>query len=194
MNRPTMDVHGVLAHGHGAYLALSEPYTPKDSSWCTELLLHTLHRMSAVRGADMRLFELIVQSDNTSRECKNNTVIRALGVLTCLHKVKRAELRCLMTAHSHEDVDMFFAQLLSHLETFPEPHTPSSFVQCLQQYLAKPETRPHELDKEAFLVHNVRDWLCACIIVKKFILHKYTIQDWITFNELTFNELCCKSS
>ena len=110
MSRPAMDVHGVLAHGHGAYLALSEPFTPKDSSWCCELLLHTLHRMRTIRSLDLRLFELCVQSDNTSREYKNNTVLRAIGLLTGLHKIKRGELRCLMTAHSHEDVDAFFVK------------------------------------------------------------------------------------
>ena len=158
MPRPAMDVHGILAHGHGAYLALSEPFTPKDSSWCAELLLHTLHRMVTVRGADLRLFEVCVQSDNTSRECKNNTLLRVLGVLTGLHKVKRAQLQCLMTAHSHEDIDAFFAHMLSYLESIAELHTPSACLQALREYLSRPTTRPDEPDKDAFLVHDVRDW------------------------------------
>ena len=158
MNRPAMDVHGVLAHGHGAYLALSEPFTPKDSSWCTELLLHTLHRMRTIRGLDLRLFEVVIQSDNTSRECKNNSVLRAVGLLTGLHKIKRAELRCLMTAHSHEDVDSFFAHMLSFVEQRKEIHVPQAFVQTLKDYLSKPETRPQEEDKDAFMVHDIRDW------------------------------------
>ena len=158
MNRPAMDVHGILAHGHGAYLALSEPFTPKDSSWCTELFLHTLHRMQTRRGADLRQFEVCVQSDNTSRECKNNSLLRVIALLTGLHKVKRGELRCLMTAHSHEDVDSFFAHMLSHVECHKELHTPGSFLRVLNTYLGRPETRPNEPDTDAFMVHDIRDW------------------------------------
>ena len=67
--RPAMDVHGVLAHGYGVLLALSEPFTPKDSSWCADLLIHTIHRVAS-QGHDVRNMEIFIQADNTSREVK----------------------------------------------------------------------------------------------------------------------------
>ena len=156
--RPAMDVHGVLAHGFGMFLALSEPFTPKDSSWCSELLMHTLHRVAS-RGHDVRTMEIFIQADNTSREVKNNTVTRLAALLTGAHRAARVEVRCLMKGHSHEDLDQFFSSIATLIESHRELHSPDQFVQMLNRYLQQPEVRPHEgADKAAFMVHQVRDW------------------------------------
>lgn len=70
--RPSMDFSAMISHGHCLLFALSEPWVKKDSSWCSELLCHSLNLLSA-RGLDLRSTEVCLQADNTSRECKNNT-------------------------------------------------------------------------------------------------------------------------
>ena len=156
--RPAMDTHGVICHGVGAFLALSEPFTAKDSSWCCDLLLHALHRAS-ISGRDLRQFEICMQADNTSRECKNNTLLRLMALLCGTSKIKRAECRFLMSGHSHEDLDQWFSTIASLIEASAELHTPQEFISLLASHLAKGTTRPHEPDKAAFMVHSVRDWL-----------------------------------
>ena len=156
--RPALDVHGIIAHGYGVFLALSEPMTPKDSSWCAELLFHTLHRLSCA-GVDLRGFEINCQADNTSRECKNSTLMRTAAVLCAGHKIKRFQWQFLMTGHSHEDIDQFFSILCSWIESHSEVHTPDQFLNLLNILLQDPGTRPNETEKEAFIVHRVRDWI-----------------------------------
>ena len=75
--RPCLDLTCALVHGHGIYLFLSDPFLAKDSNWHTDILAYVLERLS--NKCDIRGAEILVQSDNTSREMKNNTVLRALG-------------------------------------------------------------------------------------------------------------------
>ncbi|CAL1153220.1 unnamed protein product [Cladocopium goreaui] len=130
--RPTLDMSAVICHGHHVLLCCSLPHLKKDASWCCDLICHSLHLLGA--KMDMREFEVICQSDNTSREVKNNVTARLFGTLVGLHKVKRMELRCLASGHSHEDVDQYFSAIGSEIERHQELATPDCFVQMLQAF------------------------------------------------------------
>ena len=155
--RPSIDVHGVLMHGHLAALFLSDPFAAKDSSWCTDILSHVLDELGC--SVDLRTVRLVAQSDNTCREVKNNTCLRALSYFVSTHRLHSAELRCLRTGHSHEDIDGWFSQLNSVLEANNELHTPTAFRDALDKYLQLPTTRPNEHgNKFTKIVNTVRDW------------------------------------
>ncbi|CAJ1449087.1 unnamed protein product [Effrenium voratum] len=154
--RPAMDMHCCIIHGHDVVLALSEPFLPKDSNWCSDLVSHCLHRLS--EHTDLRCCELILQCDNTTRECKNNTLMRLLSAAVGSHRLRRAELRCLQSGHSHEDVDQVFSYLASFLEAHKELHTPADFKQLLETWLSNPEVRPNEPRRVVHLVGAVRNW------------------------------------
>ena len=156
--RPCMETMGVLCHGHSAQLILTEPHVRKGSSFCADLLLHTVSKCAA-RGIDNRTVSLHIQSDNTSKETKNNTQLRLAALLTALHRVKRCDIQNLMTGHSHEDVDQWFATITAVLEAHPELHVPQDFVHCLNQYLRDPSSRPHEPERQASMVESTRDWI-----------------------------------
>ena len=64
-----------------------------------------LHILSGVPGLDLKRCELVAFGDNSSKELKNNSVLRLLGGLVQTHKIKRSELRTLESGHSHEDLD-----------------------------------------------------------------------------------------
>ncbi len=179
--RPTMDMTACICHGRYLLLALSEPWVPKDSSWCNELLLHTLHRVGT--QCDLRTSEVIIQSDNCSREVKNNTTTRMVGLLVGLHRIKRCELRFLMTGHSHEDVDAFFSNVANLIESHQELHTPDSFIRLLQTWLADKSIRPHEHVREVTRVDHVRDWPLRCKLCPWNILGSTTNSDfeWSSF-------------
>ena len=102
---------------------------------------------------------MICQSDNTSREVKNNVTARLFGTLVGLHKVKRMELRCLASGHSHEDVDQYFSAIGSEIERHQELATPDCFVQLLQAFHDREGgIRVHEPLRICQLVGATRDW------------------------------------
>lgn len=154
--RPAMDCSCVLIHGRLLLFAISEPFVPKNSSWCAELICHSLHRIAF--DCDLRRADIRLQSDNCSRETKNNTLFRLCGVLVGCRRVRRFQMDFLMTGHSHEDVDALFAVLSNAIEQRPEVHTPDAFLQLLQQWLSNDEVRPHEKTRAVLKVDQVRDW------------------------------------
>ena len=160
--RPAMDLTAVLCHGHLVLLCLSEPFVPKNSSWCSELLCHTLHQLPI----DLRSAEIFLQADNTSRECKNNSLTRLCGLLTGLHRVKRMEMRFLMTGHSHDDVDQYFSAVSNHLEQNSEVHTPQEFISVLDRWMSNRSIRPNEPKRFVYKVDQCRDWIPDLAFIK----------------------------
>ena len=128
--RPTMDLTAFIAHGRFLLLGMTEPWVPKDSSLCADLLLHCLHCLG--EQLDLRSTEVILQTDNCCREYKNNCAVRVAALLVACHKVARFESRYLMTGHSHEDVDQFFSQVANRIESSKELHSPSQFCRALE--------------------------------------------------------------
>ena len=80
MIRPKLSITGCIAHGFSLCFAISNANHPKDSSAMAELFGHMLTRLSRL---GVRLSDTIIHlvSDNTSRETKNNTLLRLLTVL-----------------------------------------------------------------------------------------------------------------
>ena len=152
--RPCMDMTTVLVHGRYVLMALSEQWVRKDSSWCAELLAYTLGRLDD----DLREAEVIIQADNCSRECKNNTLCRFGAMLVGTRRLRRYEQRFLITGHSHEDIDQYFSAVSSLIESNSELHDPQAFVRILETWLRDPSVRPNEGRREVIKVDQVRDW------------------------------------
>lgn len=157
-SRPTLDTYGLIAHGELALLAQSLPMVAKDSNFCCDVLAFVMHHLIECGRLEGRATELIIQSDNTCREVKNNSVLRQLGLWTALQKVSRAELRMLRSGHSHEDVDAWFGQLSYWLQAQTELHVPADFTKSLSNFMEKDGARPHESRKLSIAVNRVRDW------------------------------------
>lgn len=148
----------VIAHGHDMFLGLSLSGVASDSSRTVDLLARTLERFRE-RGQDLRNAEILIQGDNGPKEIKNNCVIRYLSLLVSHHKIRRAEVRTLMSGHTHEDVDAFFANVAAVLKQGAQClHTPFDYIRVLQEYLLRDDVRPNEGDSEVVLVDQVRDW------------------------------------
>lgn len=158
--RPHLNMHAVILHGKMALLATSESWLPKDSNFCVELVAHVLHTISAAEidgcRTDLRSCRVVLQSDNTCRELKNNGLLRFLGQLVGSKKLYSAELRCLRKGHTHEDIDAFFASVACAIEACQDVHLPSDFSQLLSDYLAT--ARKHEPLKKVCQVDAARDW------------------------------------
>ena len=157
-SRPHMDCTAVLAHGHLVAVAFVESHVVKGADYTCELLCYVFDKLTR-SGVDLRNYEIQVQSDNCTKECKNNSVLRLLGVLTSRRAVRCSRLQFCMSGHSHEDVDQFFGLLASFLSTKPELYTPEHFMNALTEYLSNRAVRSHEALRDVVKVECVRDWI-----------------------------------
>ena len=155
--RPTLDLTTAIAHGKGIVCALGDVRTRKDSSWSAEVVLHTLHQFAAHQ--DLRNFEVVIEADNTPRECKNNTLTRLMAFLCGSHRCRRAQLQFLQSGHSHEDIDQFFSVLSNLVERTKILETAECFRTLIEKFLKDPEQRPEEqMFREVRRVSHVRAW------------------------------------
>ena len=155
--RPTLDATCLICHGHSILVFLSPPHIPKDSSFSVEVLVHGLHMLADV-GIDARRVSLHLQADNTSREVKNNSMLRAVGALVAARRLANAKVCHLRSGHSHEDIDQFFSTLTALLETKPVAETPYDYKTILDDFFKDPTVRPLEGMRRVYVVQAVRDW------------------------------------
>ena len=156
--RPSLDCYAAILHGHGVFVTLCEPFMRKDSSFCCDVVAHVLDTFAGF--CDLRDYEVVIQSDNTSREIKNNCLTRFAGLMVGLKRCRRLELRFLQSGHSHEDCDQWFAQIANLIESRKSLQTPSDFQSMLQSWLDEGQTRPDEQRfRRVSMVSASRDWL-----------------------------------
>jgi hypothetical protein len=160
-HRPRLHVTGVIVHGYFMLFTVSESDMPKDSNSCVDTIAHCIHLL-AKSGIDMSTVELIVQADNCIREIKNNTVLRFLATMVGKRRLRRAELRCLVTGHSHEDIDQIFGHLATFIARHPTLHTPRDFIETVEKFMQQPGFRSHEPVHHVVKLDNVRDWYQSC--------------------------------
>lgn len=79
--RPRLQVTGCIIHGHALMFVVSGFDHPKDSSASAEVITHALTVVHK-SGVPLHNCHVHVQADNTSREVKNNTILRLLAALT----------------------------------------------------------------------------------------------------------------
>ena len=156
--RPTMDMVACLAHGHGVWMIPTLPHVAKDSSLTVDILTHVLHSL-AERGVDCRTVDFRLQSDNTTRETKNNVTLRWLGFMIGSHRLRRGTLSCLSTGHSHEDIDQAFSVVSNWIQREKELHVPEHFCKVLERLLADSTFRLQDCSiRKVHLVSAVREW------------------------------------
>lgn len=81
MMRPKAHITGILCHGFFFMISVSAQDLRKDSSTMCELLSHALTVLVDDFSVDLTKATILIQSDNTPRECKNNILLQWLGKL-----------------------------------------------------------------------------------------------------------------
>lgn len=173
--RPTLSVTGILNHGHSCGLYVSECFVSADSSWSCEVVSHALHTAAQDPTIDLRSCCLTVIGDNSSKEGKNNSLLRLLSGLVCTRRLKNACMMFLQSGHSHEDWDQWFSTLATHMASVENTplETPDDIVKSIQGWLDSGSTRPHEKQRWCMKVDEVRAWqlewiICFCSGVRCF--------------------------
>ncbi|CAK9044016.1 Uncharacterized protein SCF082_LOCUS25066, partial [Durusdinium trenchii] len=160
--RPTLSATGCIVHGWCCGLYMSESFMAHNSSWTSELVANCIHRLSQIPQLDLKQCELIVVGDNSSKETKNNTLLRMLSGLVAARRLKSATMCQLRAGHSHEDWDQWFSTLTTHLATTDSLHVPDDFVQSIQGWMDAGHTRPFEERKFCVKVDQTRAWMLVC--------------------------------
>lgn len=162
--RPKLVLTAALAHGYTTHLFLSSEQESHGSDAVCEMLSRTIEKVNAVCKKRGQPFprHLVIQSDNTPAQCKNQFVTAFLAVLVARFKFVTATLNFLMVGHTHEDVDQLFALILWLLVRKASFQTPSEILAFLGEQL-----RPHICQRGEELVTEmltgVRDyynWYC----------------------------------
>ena len=140
--RPCLGCTMILLHGFAALVYVSEPHLAHDSSWTCEIVSHALNVLKSQ-------FPNSDSGDNSSKELKNNSILRLLGACVSQRRLHSASLSTFLSGHSHEDIDQCFSSLATWISGQPELHTTDSFCVTIQEWLNQPSTRPHESIKQS---------------------------------------------
>ncbi|CAE7297739.1 unnamed protein product [Symbiodinium sp. CCMP2592] len=160
-NRPKLHVSGAIIHGWAVVFAVANADLPKDANFCIEILAYCLQLVSELGGtlSDMNVH---IQSDNTTREVKNNVTLRWLSGLVSAGVIRSGSVRCLRTGHSHEDIDQLFGTLSRHLASrVKSALTIADFCLHIRNFLGALK-RPSEKVSRVVQVDQTRDWKLDC--------------------------------
>jgi hypothetical protein len=114
--RPALHVQGAWAHGFGYHLAVMDADMRHDSNNNVEVVSHMLEQIfKGHKGLPMGLH---LQQDNTSRECKNQKVLKWAIKLVSLGVFRWVTLNYLTTGHTHDMLDGTFGQITVRLSKF----------------------------------------------------------------------------
>lgn len=115
--RPALHVQGIWAHGAGYQLAVSDTDFMKDTNNNCEVIARMLSTIYLRHGC--LPLGLNLQQDNTSRECKNQKMVKFAAMLVAKGVFRWVTLSYLITGHTHTNLDATYGQLtvkLSHEE------------------------------------------------------------------------------
>ncbi|CAK8988948.1 unnamed protein product [Durusdinium trenchii] len=136
LQRPRAHISALIAHGHFVLFVVSSADMPKDSNACIEVTAHALQLLS--ERLDLSRVTLNIQSDNTTREVKNNHYLRFLGMLV-----------------SHGALHWKWPHLVKKAKTAIGP---PEFKTIIETWLNKHLDRPYEAGRHCVLLDQCRDW------------------------------------
>ena len=155
--RPRLTNTSMIIHGHSVHTWLSPHNLATNSSRSCKLVSSALTYLS--RSVNLQGVFLHLQADNCSKETKNNCMVWNIASWVGQSKLQGAELCYLSSGHSHEDIDMMFSMIRTHLQSNPELATPECFRRSIESFFADTRRRPHERARYVQHVTQFRDWL-----------------------------------
>jgi hypothetical protein len=114
--RPALHVQGAWAHGFGYHMAVMDADMKHDTNNNVEVISRMLEQIFRThKGLPLGLH---LQQDNTSRECKNQKVLKWAVKLVSLGVFRWVTLNYLIVGHTHDNLDGTFGQITVRLATF----------------------------------------------------------------------------
>lgn len=79
--RPKAHISCLIMHGWFILYTISPNDLKKDGSTMADIIMHALHLLRVDFQVDLSKQHFCLQTDNTTRECKNNVIARLMGGL-----------------------------------------------------------------------------------------------------------------
>jgi hypothetical protein len=114
--RPALHVQGAWAHGFGYHMAIMDADMKHDTNNNVEVISHMLEQIFV--GHKGLPLGLHLQQDNTSRECKNQKILKWAVKLVSLGVFRWVTLNYLTVGHTHDNLDGTFGQITVRLSQF----------------------------------------------------------------------------
>jgi hypothetical protein len=111
--RPALHVQGIWAYGAGYHMAVSDADAKKDTVSNCEVIARMLDEI--YDRYDTLPAGLHLQQDNTSRECKNQKMLKFAVALVSLGVFRWVTLAYLITGHTHNPLDGTFGEIAVRL-------------------------------------------------------------------------------
>jgi hypothetical protein len=111
--RPALHVQGAWAHGFGYHMAIMDQDMHHDTNNNIEVISRMLEQIFVThKGLPLGLH---LQQDNTSRECKNQKILKWAVKLVSLGVFRWVTLSYLTIGHTHDNLDGTFGQITVRL-------------------------------------------------------------------------------
>jgi hypothetical protein len=111
--RPALHVQGAWAHGFGYHMAIMDADMKHDTNNNVEVISRMLEQIFVThKGLPLGLH---LQQDNTSRECKNQKILKWAIKLVSLGVFRWVTLNYLTIGHTHDNLDGTFGQITVRL-------------------------------------------------------------------------------
>ena len=154
--RPALHVQGAWCHGFGYHLAVADTDMRKDTNNNVEVMARLLSQVYLKHGG--LPLSIHIQQDNTSRECKNQLILRFACKLVALGIFQSVTLAYLVTGHTHENIDGSYGQLavkIAALEFDDDVALVSILLRLLGQLGVDPDSR---LASKAYKLDEAACW------------------------------------
>lgn len=137
LERPTLTLTASIAHGWCTAFYLADEMLPHGANAFAYVLCDTIERVYRTSRRSGRPFpkHLVVISDNTVAQAKNETAFLVLAIFVARYKFITANIFFLMVGHTHEDVDQLFALVLKIVVAPHRFETPQEFLDLLREAL-----------------------------------------------------------
>lgn len=154
--RPALHVQGIWAHGFGYQLAVADADMKKDTNNNVEVIARMLSDIHDQHGGLPK--GLLIQQDNTCRECKNQHIVKWAAKMVGLKVFQSVVLSYLVTGHTHENLDGTYGQICVKLSS-KEFDDADEVVDILQEFLRGLGIDPHSRqDAKAYKLDEAAKW------------------------------------
>ena len=157
--RPKLVLTASIAHGYCHGLYMSHDDLCHGASYFLEIVARTIVKVQEICEARQIEFpdHLVLQSDNTPAQAKNNESLQFLAMLVARRTFQTCTLNFLTVGHTHEDVDQLFGLITSWMSQIHSFSTPEEVLQLLEESLIQ-KLRGRWSKVYSEFVSGIRHW------------------------------------